>query len=1361
MEIEQGDPRSDLLAQVQAARSAGTLVEEQDSPEKASVLSQVQAFRAKFPGLEVVPPEPSFRDKTAAVAATATEGLTKNLDKWGGLLGVPGTMRDPAPLVGTTPEKQSDIKMLGRAGNVIDKLTASPWERGTPTQGELAQAEKQLQTLDVQADRRDFEARRLDPVTSAVVGTKAEIEAMHDTVNEAGLWAKTAGNIMGLVPQMAALLVPDPEKLDSEYPLMMLSGGAGGAVVKSGFGKWIIGKVFGKAGSVAATLVENGLRGSSTIGTFSGSGAALEGASPQQILEATGEGVVLGGLLSLPGTVFAALRHKAPEVVSSLIEEQQRIYMTEKIKADTIKVDEAAVELHRYQKAVERQANAQTKWQSKVWQEMDGPFRQAIWEANPDELSQLNTMVFNAKVPASIKQKFIGAIEAGVKDKAEFEAWYGKPEDTAAASAKMGVEGAYKSPDQNLTTTYLGPEQGIADVPPEHLVTVYHGSKIPHPNFDPTKTNYQNPAVYFSSHPGVAKDFLSSGADVLGGANPWGGVPGAYVSAKLDIRTIFDPRIPEHAEQLRKIADLGIEALDAETLIEKGSYDLYQPGIVNKLKKLGFKGHVEVESSFKSKDSKGAAINYAVYDPAIIHHPKTIELAEYAKIGDWWDKTVAAWQWVIGKGPHKFVNETGETFFAWASLLPEPMKFEQMVEVMEGAKAGKIADAESAARQKVVEQQAQPTEAADKMVMMVRSMEQAIHDFEGSHPPPKLPEAPVELPPSSDYVEKKRTKLGYVRDYILDSGVRLLKKHGGTPGNIIAQQIEIITQDEKANYNKGHLLLIDTLKTVPWEERKNIGPYAEGYLKNAHPSVVRAAEIMQGEFDRQLAAYAEVGGKRVMPDGTILPPKGSGHWFPQVPNDVGLEILRDSRKGGMPSAKLTKALDKLVATGWAPTADEALARLKNYDLAQQSKAPGLWYPRQSELPQWMREWDPVKVLPRAMVTNWRAIAVTRQWGWTASGVLPDLMPHLTALREMGVHLAGETERFIKVLFDNPDPTWRQFTGVMGKVKMAQFYGKVALNLPAIIINGIDRIGKAATFGGPVLGAKALAMYPPVINMALRPWLTGMENLRRQGILSGAVTGGSAIGEDIRFHSKVAKVAGWAFSKSEEGNQVTLSLIASMKLQRDVSAFMLLHDQHPLTKRLRGYLTLGEMSEESIKRRVHEYGLDQASPQELRGIVEQGAKSLRDGSPNPEVINRAMLAMVQKGAYPLDPTVMSMWWPGRPVLQTLTQFKTWPLRQLNLLFGHAVRETTLGNFAPLLGFVTGSIIAGELGQEIRDLVSGADRSIASGVIRGSVKSDEEWLKRVGMDMAQGGAFGLLSSLAYGLESTIVGPSIGAP
>jgi hypothetical protein len=66
-----------------------------------------------------------------------------------------------------------------------------------------------------------------------------------------------------------------------------------------------------------------------------------------------------------------------------------------------------------------------------------------------------------------------------------------------------------------------------------------------------------------------------------------------------------------------------------------------------------------------------------------------------------------------------------------------------------------------------------------------------------------------------------------------------------------------------------------------------------------------------------------VGGKRIEL-------KGSGEWFPQVPNSEGVAFLDRANEHGLGNDEVKKWADGEVTAGRATDADAALARLLNY-----------------------------------------------------------------------------------------------------------------------------------------------------------------------------------------------------------------------------------------------------------------------------------------------------------------------------------------------------------------------------------------------------------------------------------------------
>jgi hypothetical protein len=117
----------------------------------------------------------------------------------------------------------------------------------------------------------------------------------------------------------------------------------------------------------------------------------------------------------------------------------------------------------------------------------------------------------------------------------------------------------------------------------------------------------------------------------------------------------------------------------------------------------------------------------------------------------------------------------------------------------------------------------------------------------------------------------------------------------------------------------------------------------------------------------------------------------------------------------------------------------------------------------------------------------------------------------------------------------------------------------------------------------------------------------------------------------------------------------------------------------------------------------------------------------------------------------------IWYDAHPGMKVLAQFKTWPMRQVNMIWQDVVKYTMkTGDPTRLIGFMLGTLIAGEIYALIRDFLWDRDDSLVSQMRKSP--QEREIAKAVLNDLVQGGMFGMLADLSYGIWDWAGGVSL---
>jgi len=259
---------------------------------------------------------------------------------------------------------------------------------------------------------------------------------------------------------------------------------------------------------------------------------------------------------------------------------------------------------------------------------------------------------------------------------------------------------------------------------------------------------------------------------------------------------------------------------------------------------------------------------------------------------------------------------------------------------------------------------------------------------------------------------------------------------------------------------------------------------------------------------------------------------------------------------------------------------------------------------------------------------------------------------------------------------------------------------------------------------------SFAEYPPFINA----FLPHAQRLEDQMIRNGVVFGHGSLSEGYEAGSFFADLARSPFASSERANQVFIGLVHYKKLMHDIA---ILEREHA-----------GSMSRvENAIRTVFGQSPAQATERVKSKIA---AKIAAAEELTQEDIYRSLHEMVRDRAFPMILSTKPIWYDAHPMMKVLAQFKTWPMRQTNMIWQDVVKYTIkTGDLTRLIGFLVGTLIAGELYNIARDLLTGRRESIAL---------SEDTPKAVLKDLADGGIWGIVADLTYGITDWAGGVSL---
>jgi hypothetical protein len=572
----------------------------------------------------------------------------------------------------------------------------------------------------------------------------------------------------------------------------------------------------------------------------------------------------------------------------------------------------------------------------------------------------------------------------------------------------------------------------------------------------------------------------------------------------------------------------------------------------------------------------------------------------------------------------------------------------------------------------------------------------------------------------------------------LRTGTGYMRTLGGG-GKLLARDLDTITfqMTKKGNRDLADLRL--AYKGLGKQQREQVAQI----LNERVPAAGQTKQIMDRVnqlrtiLDRSMNEAAVLGVTRLV-RGEEIPLAGSGKAFPQVPNAKGIEFLKEARSQGKASARVFAWASEQVKAGRFANVDEAISALQDFRERQLRGVNPYLERSRVELPTDMIEWDGAKILPNIIERNWLTIEGIRQWGLDEAGrSFPRVRSRIERIRnEHGPGAADCVHDFIASSFGLQSGASREAQAISNKVRGYQFVTKVAVSPLTIVRNMTDRLAKGmmTSVAGTV---EALAKYPPFVNAFIRT----SQRIEDEMIRRGAIFSRTTLGEAYEAGGAVSELARTPFMESERGNQVFEAVVAHHALMRDLS---ILERDRP-----------GSLGR--IMNRV-DYVFGRGKAQAAYRVGPRLMKKLKAGQAlTDDDISQFLHEAVSNQAFPMILTSKPIWWDAHPIIKIFAQFKTWPLRQADLIWEDVLKYTVkTGDFTRLIGFLTGVLIAGEIYNIGRDLLFGKDESLLSQARKPA--KDRELGRAIINDLLDGGVVGVVADLAYGINDWAGGVTV---
>lgn len=577
----------------------------------------------------------------------------------------------------------------------------------------------------------------------------------------------------------------------------------------------------------------------------------------------------------------------------------------------------------------------------------------------------------------------------------------------------------------------------------------------------------------------------------------------------------------------------------------------------------------------------------------------------------------------------------------------------------------------------------------------------------------------------------------------------------GPVGQRISSDINEIDFQVRVKTNNSTLDVLKAYKDkkgrmLPKEQIEQISQFADGYLTKLEVTqdIAERGNAVKKIMDGQRAEFESLGGQT----GGLA----SGHSFSQVPNREGKKILKDAASGRQPKAKTINAAQKMVDRGMAPDIPTAIGIMAEYHGLQLRNVNPYFEGRRTPLPAELREWDPRSVLPSVIERNYMTIEGVRKWGWDAKGQsFPEMSGMLRSLKGQGFENdAVQIGDFVRASFGfgtKGDPVIQE---ISRKARAAQFVGKIAFSPLTITRNILDRFAKSYTTSPISINVKAVREFSPLINR----WTEEGRRVTEQITRAGGVFGTGSIAEGVEPGS----VIGRPFSLSEKGNQIHEGLVAKMRLDADIKAFLELQPESRMGGLLKAINELDvsvpkgpEFSNVSkLEQRLKSQGVS-TDPAELVDIL---TKATSGGVMLPEQYQRVIFSAVRDQAFPVTLSTKRLWWDNSPVMRALSQFKVWPVEQTAFIYNDALKESLKGNPLPLVRFITATTLAGEAYNIARDSILGKEESLLTNILNREDVDAKDIGIMLAKDLIDGGGVGMFADMTWGITDWVMGPSI---
>jgi hypothetical protein len=568
----------------------------------------------------------------------------------------------------------------------------------------------------------------------------------------------------------------------------------------------------------------------------------------------------------------------------------------------------------------------------------------------------------------------------------------------------------------------------------------------------------------------------------------------------------------------------------------------------------------------------------------------------------------------------------------------------------------------------------------------------------------------------------------------------------GSAGKLISDDIRDIDFVVTKKANNDMMDTREVFKGLTAAGRVKLAKLVNGRIKpaDASASLNERAVKWRKILDRAMNEARDIGMKRNV-GGKKIAVGGSGKAIPQIPNSAGVKFLDAAHAKGQADVRVFVWAQGQVTKGKYETVAEAVNALNRFRDQSMRGYNRYLESERVELPEEFLEWDMKHVMPNLYKNNWMTVESVRKWGNKYE--LIDSRTE-TIKGEIGTDEAERVKSYIEVAFGKKRAANKWAQGLSNNMRAYQFHTKVAASPLTIYRNTTDRFSKMLTLSQhPGVVLKVLKDYPPFLNMFIKSAQAIEEDMIRRG----AVFAHGSLAEGYEAGSAIGEMITQPFGESEIGNQVHIGLTKYIQLRKDLVKL--------------NALTKGELAKRIEGRAIKPFGKHKFQDPVVYRVKEMGGdqiiEALVKGEPVTEdMIDRVIHDTVKNKAYPQTLATKPIWYDQHPMVKAMIQFKTWPVRDIEMIWRDVIKYTTkTGDPSRLIGFLVGIALTGEIYNIARDWLYNKDESVLSALTDDEKTDAKEIGIRILSDMFDGSGFGLVTDFTYGVFDWVKGVPAG--